>query len=71
MMKGIIHNLKYFVAAIFSCMSFSTMAVPINWTDWTSESTTNGYTATGSITSGSETIGVTYTNARGILMREE
>lgn len=66
MMKRIILNLKYLVAAIISCISFSTMAVPINWTDWTNQSTTNGFTATGSITSGSEIIGVTYINAQGI-----
>ncbi|MCP5242838.1 MAG: PEP-CTERM sorting domain-containing protein [Burkholderiales bacterium] len=64
--KEITHNLKYLVVVVFSFASFSALAVPINWTDWTSESAINGYTATGSIISGSETIGVTYTNAQGI-----
>ncbi|MCP5245518.1 MAG: PEP-CTERM sorting domain-containing protein [Burkholderiales bacterium] len=64
--KKITHNLKYLVFVVFSYASFSALAVPINWTDWTSESAINGYTATGSIISGTETIGVTYTNAQGI-----
>ncbi|SFL19293.1 hypothetical protein SAMN05216302_10408 [Nitrosomonas aestuarii] len=63
-----ITNLKRLsVAVIVGCISFPVMAVPINWTDWTSNSTVNSvYTALGSITSGSQTVGVTYTNAQGI-----
>ncbi|MDU8941795.1 VPLPA-CTERM sorting domain-containing protein [Ovoidimarina sediminis] len=43
-------------------------AVTVNWIDWeTSSVSPDGtFTATGTITSGSETIGVTYTNTQGV-----
>ncbi len=41
-------------------------AVEIRWTDWQASSAENGFTATGQIVSGSETIGVTYNNPQGI-----
>jgi len=41
-------------------------AVPIYWTDWTQGSTASGFTGTGSITTPTSTVGVTYTNPLGI-----
>lgn len=41
-------------------------AVPIFWTDWTSSNAVSGFQGTGTITTGTSTIGVTYTNANGI-----
>jgi hypothetical protein len=41
-------------------------ALTIKWTDWTSSDAAGGFTAYGTITSGSETIDVTYTNSRGV-----
>ncbi len=53
-------------ASILLIATQSAIAVPINWTDWTSTSNTNGFTATGTITSGSSTVGVTYNNPQGV-----
>lgn len=44
----------------------SAYALMINWTDWQSSTATNGFTATGTITSGAEVITVTYNNPNGI-----
>jgi hypothetical protein len=41
-------------------------AVNVNWIDWQTSSSTNGFTATGVITSGGETIDVTYNNPQGV-----
>jgi len=42
-------------------------AAPIFWTDWTTgTSTTGGFTGNGTITTGTTSIAVTYTNAQGI-----
>ena len=41
-------------------------AVEIRWTDWMASSTANGFTATGRIVSGTETIDVTYNNPQGV-----
>jgi hypothetical protein len=38
----------------------------VNWIDWQTSSSENGFTAKGVITSGSETIDVTYNNPRGV-----
>lgn len=57
------------VLAILTCFfgsSISAQAVPINWVDWTGSNSDNGFTAFGVITSGSETINVTYNNPQGI-----
>ncbi len=56
----------YLSAVALLCCSLYANAVPINWTDWMTSSNTNGFTAEGTITSGSETIGVTYNNPQGI-----
>ncbi len=42
-------------------------AVEIKWTDWTSQSGAGGFTALGTIVSGTETIDVTYTNPNGAI----
>ena len=41
-------------------------AAPIFWTDWTGSSNLNGFTADGTITTGTASIGVTYNNAAGV-----
>lgn len=41
-------------------------AVPVNWIDWQTSSSENGFTASGVITSGSEFIEVTYNNPNGV-----
>ena len=41
-------------------------AVPINWVDWTSSTSANGFTAFGTITSGASTVNVTYNNPQGV-----
>ena len=41
-------------------------AAPIFWTDWTGSSNLNGFTADGTITTGTASIGVTYNNAQGV-----
>ncbi|OMH34072.1 PEP-CTERM domain protein [Motiliproteus sp. MSK22-1] len=41
-------------------------AVPIHWTDWTSNNSANGFTAEGSITTTTSTVDVTYNNPAGI-----
>lgn len=46
--------------------SVSASAIPVQWTDWESSSASNGYTAQGTIQSGTEVVGVTYNNPRGV-----
>lgn len=53
-------------AAALACIGQLASAAPIFWTDWTSSSSANGFTATGSITTTTSTVGVTYTNAQGV-----
>ena len=48
------------------CLSLNANALMINWTDWTTSNSTNGFTAIGSITSGLEVIDVTYNNPQGV-----
>ena len=47
-------------------VSNTVLAVPIKWTDWESSSSAGGFTAQGTITTGSATVGVTYNNPRGV-----
>lgn len=54
------------LVAVFGVVSLNANAVPINWTDWTSTNNTNGFTALGTITSGTSTVGVTYNNPQGV-----
>ncbi len=66
-MDRLIGRLPNWLSAIliFS-VSFNLHAVTINWIDWQSSSNANGFTAQGVITSGSETINVTYNNPQGV-----
>jgi hypothetical protein len=41
-------------------------AAPVFWTDWTGSSAAGGFTANGTITTGSSTVAVTYNNPQGI-----
>lgn len=54
--------------ASFLALAGPVSALSVNWIDWESSSTDSSgkFTATGTITSGSETIGVTYTNPQGV-----
>ncbi len=52
--------------AAMSLASFSVSAVPIQWTDWTSSSSVNGFTGVGTITTPTSTVDVTYNNPQGV-----
>lgn len=54
--------------AVFTMLFFTqaAYAVPIFWTDWIASTTTNGFTANGTITTGTSTVQVTYNNPQGI-----
>jgi len=54
------------VAAILGIASFSASAVPIQWTDWTTSSSANGFTGMGTITTPTSTVDVTYNNPQGV-----
>ena len=54
------------LSLFFLGFASSASALMINWTDWQSFTTTNGFTATGTITSGTEVVTVTYENTNGI-----
>lgn len=41
-------------------------AAPVFWTDWTGSSNAGGFTAAGTITTGSSTVSVSYNNPQGI-----
>ena len=61
------HKPALALAAVVLAMAGSAAnAVPVNWADWESSSSSNGFTAFGTITSGSETVGVTYNNPLGV-----
>ncbi len=46
--------------------SVNANAATIAWTDWNSSNTTNGFTALGTITTSTSTVGVTYNNPNGV-----
>lgn len=54
------------VSAMLAVAASSAGAVTANWIDWTSSDNSNGFTAYGTITSGTESIGVTYNNPNGV-----
>lgn len=67
------HTLRHFIAASASAVLLvmagsAAQAAPIFWTDWTGGDLdpTSGFQAQGTITTGSSTVTVTYTNANGI-----
>ncbi|MCZ4316160.1 PEP-CTERM sorting domain-containing protein [Comamonadaceae bacterium G21597-S1] len=67
------HTLQHFIAASASAVLLvmagsAAQAAPIYWTDWTGGDLdpTSGFQAQGTITTGSSTVTVTYTNANGI-----
>ncbi|MDF1832359.1 MAG: PEP-CTERM sorting domain-containing protein [Porticoccaceae bacterium] len=57
---------RCFTTVALFLASLTALAVPINWTDWESSNGTNGFTALGSITTSSATVGVTYNNPQGV-----
>jgi len=53
--------------ALLSSASFTLSAAPIYWTDWTTGSDpTSNFVGNGTITTGTSTVDVTYTNPQGI-----
>ena len=44
----------------------SAHADPVFWTDWLTGTNTSGFTATGTLTTGSSTVNVTYNNPQGV-----
>ena len=58
---------RHLAAAMLWLASSTAVAAPFYWTDWqTATSPSSNFTATGTITTSSSTIGVTYTNAQGV-----
>ncbi len=53
------------IAALSLCQT-PVLAVPIFWTDWLTSSSAGGFTATGTLTTTTSTVGVTYNNPQGI-----
>lgn len=58
--------IKSFVASALLLASAASQAVPFYWTDWTTSSNTNGFTAEGTITTPTSTVDIAYTNANGV-----
>ena len=54
------------IALPLVAISVSASAVPIQWTDWETSNSANGFTAFGSITSGTSTVDVIYNNPQGV-----
>jgi hypothetical protein len=54
------------LACCLVVFSIPAHATEVKWIDWVSSSNTNGFTANGIITSGSEKINVTYNNPQGV-----
>lgn len=54
------------VAATLLLVSAASQAVPFYWTDWTTSSATNGFTAQGTITTPTSSVAVTYNNPTGV-----
>ena len=54
--------------ALVLCTSITASAAPVFWTDWLGADTDPGpgFTAQGTITTSTSTVGVTYTNPQGI-----
>lgn len=56
-------------AALVAGIAFTATAAhaaPVFWTDWSGGTATNGFTATGTITTNTGSVGVTYNNPNGI-----
>lgn len=64
--KGINKGLFAVAAIALGLASAGAGAAPIFWTDWTGSNPVAGFQGTGTITTGTSTIGVTYTNPIGI-----
>lgn len=54
------------LALVLAVSSHVAVASTVYWTDWTSSSSTNGFTGNGTITTGTSTVQVTYNNPQGI-----
>jgi len=57
---------KLLCIGLLVLMSSQAHAVLYQWTDWTSSSNLNGFTAQGTITTTTSTVGVTYNNPLGV-----
>ncbi|MBU4334780.1 MAG: PEP-CTERM sorting domain-containing protein, partial [Candidatus Omnitrophica bacterium] len=63
-MKKVFLSLLFMV--ILLGVSTSAHAVLIDWTDWTTSDSTNGFTAYGTMTTATTTVSVTYNNPLGV-----
>lgn len=57
---------RLLLVCAFLLISSTASAVTINWTDWISSDNTNGFTASGVITTPTSTVDVTYYNSLGV-----
>jgi len=57
---------QVFVVMTLTFVSYTASAVTIDWTDWVSSDTINGFTAYGTITTLTSTVDVIYNNSRGV-----
>jgi len=58
--------LSLLLMAVLLSVSTSAHAVLIDWTDWTTSDSTNGFTAYGTMTTATTTVNVTYNNPLGV-----
>lgn len=66
MINHLRRGLNVSAGLLLSCLAPLAVAAPIFWTDWTGSSTTNGFTAMGTITTNTASVDVTYNNRKGI-----
>ena len=57
---------KFSLASLVLVASAQTHAAVYQWTDWTSSNSNNGFTASGTITTTTTSVGVTYNNPQGV-----
>jgi len=57
---------RIFIVLALTLPGISAYAAPIDWTDWQTSNTTNGFTAFGEIATGGSVVSVTYNNPLGV-----
>lgn len=65
-MKNSVSKATFAFFALLLSASGVTQAAQIYWTDWLTSNTSNGFTAQGTITTPTSTVGVTYNNPIGV-----
>ncbi len=66
MQKKIKHAVRGALLLTLTGLASASHAVTINWADWESSNSNNGFTANGTITTTTATVNVTYNNPQGI-----